>query len=207
MQKIKFSLFISASLSLVILFFFILQHGFECINMHDFAIVPNRWKQFYGIFTTVFVHANFQHFLFNITPFFVLVCMLVYFYMNISIWVFLFIWFFGGVGVFFFGEPGYHIGASGIVFGLIAFLISSGFIRQNRALLTVSLIVTAFYGSSLIGVFPNAQGISWEGHLFGSISGVISALLWRNIGPSKDIHLFFINKKSQEDDEYIKFSS
>jgi len=127
--------------------------------------------------------------------------------MKVFLRVLLFIWLVGGLGVFFFGADGYHVGASGLVFGLIAFLIISGFVRQNRTLLTVSLLVVVFYGGSLYGVLPLSPTVSWEGHLFGAISGLIAAILWRDKGPGKDLHLFYINKKSQEDDEYLHFSN
>ncbi|MCZ2131027.1 MAG: rhomboid family intramembrane serine protease [Bacteroidia bacterium] len=206
-RKVKFSIWVAFMFSFVILLCFLLQHMDGMIDMHTFAIVPGDWHQFYGIFTTILVHNDFQHFIFNIVPLFALMSLLIFFYTNISAWVVLFIVFFGGLGVFFVGAPGYHIGASGLIFGLITFMIFSGFIRQNRALLTVSFMVLVFYGGSLFGVLPLSPEVSWEGHLFGSLAGIIAAFIWRKKGPNKDMHLFHIKRKSQEDDEYARFSS
>lgn len=68
-----------------------------------------------------------------------------------------------------------HIGASSLVFGYIGFLLASGFYQRTPATIILSLLVIFFYGGSLMGVLPGANGISWEGHLGGAIGGVLVA--------------------------------
>ena len=90
------------------------------------------------------------------------------------------------------GDPNStHIGASALVYGLNLFLIASGFIRGNRLLIVISLIMVFLYGSFIWGMIPSLaipQNISWEGHLSGAIIGVLLAIFLRKEGPQKEVH-------------------
>jgi membrane associated rhomboid family serine protease len=78
-----------------------------------------------------------------------------------------------------------HIGASGVIYGLAAFLFLSGIISHNISLLTISLIVAFLYGGLLWGIFPLKPEISWESHLWGALSGLALAVLFRKSAPTK----------------------
>ncbi len=83
---------------------------------------------------------------------------------------------FSGFGVWLFGSPNtIHIGASGVIFGYLGFLLLRGFFERSFASIALSLVVGWLYGGLIWGVFPSQYGISWQGHLFGFIGGVFAA--------------------------------
>jgi membrane associated rhomboid family serine protease len=83
------------------------------------------------------------------------------------------------------GREAIHIGASGVIYGLAAFLFLSGIISHNVRLLTISLIVALIYGGMFWGIFPTKPEISWESHLWGGVSGFGLALLFRKSAPAE----------------------
>jgi membrane associated rhomboid family serine protease len=83
----------------------------------------------------------------------------------------------GGALVWVFGSFGFHIGASGLVFGWFGFLCARGLVDRSPVTLGAALLVGAIYGSLIWGVFPGTPGVSWEAHLFGAIAGVIAAIV------------------------------
>jgi membrane associated rhomboid family serine protease len=206
-KKVWFALFVSTLLvsSICLSYFFHAVMGWYAPS--DLALKPGDYKSIYGIVTIILVHGNLEHLFFNVIPLFVLTFLLVFFYLKISIQAILFIITFGGLGLFMFAESGVHIGASGLVFGLITFLIISGFIRLNRGLIVISLLVVFLYGSTLWGVMPGDPQISWEGHLFGVIAGFLASIIWRKSGPKQNIKKIGFRRKTDEDDEYMAFNS
>jgi membrane associated rhomboid family serine protease len=79
------------------------------------------------------------------------------------------------VGTWLFGSPGVHIGASGVIFGYLGYLLLKGYFERSAFSIALSLGVGVLYGSLLWGVLPTQYGISWEGHLFGFLGGVLAA--------------------------------
>ena len=83
-----------------------------------------------------------------------------------------------GLGVWLFGSANsIHIGASGVIFGYFGFLLSRGYFERSAVGIAFSLLVGTLYGSLIWGVLPIRNGISWEGHLFGFLGGVLAARL------------------------------
>lgn len=99
-----------------------------------------------------------------------------------------------GLWVWFGARIAYHIGASGLVYGLGSFLFFSGIIRRNINLLAISLLVAFLYGGMVWGIFPYKPEISWESHLYGGIAGLILSFYYRKEGPAA-------TKKKWEDDD------
>ena len=123
-----------------------------------------------------FLHGNLQHILSNTVPLFVLLVLLAG--SRAESWeVVAIITFLGGLLLWIFGRPAVHIGASGLISGLTAFLILSGFLEQRIIPLLIALLVGFLYGGSLVmGVLPRiGSQISWDGHLCGAIAGGIVA--------------------------------
>jgi membrane associated rhomboid family serine protease len=85
----------------------------------------------------------------------------------------------GGVLVWLFASPGVHVGASGLVFGWIGFLLARGAVDRSPVTLSAAALVGVLYGAALWGVLPGKPGISWEAHLFGALAGVAAAVLIR----------------------------
>lgn len=139
---------------------------------------PMRWEKFYGIFTMPFIHGDWGHLISNSFPFLILGTALFYFYRKHALPIFLFLFFFSGLGVWLAARPSFHIGASGVVYGLASFLIFSGFIHNNKELTSIAFIVVFIYGSMVWGVLPGREGVSWEGHLSGALAGMFAAGLF-----------------------------
>src|SRR5690606_40637259 len=93
---------------------------------------------------------------------------------------------FAGVCLWLFGRAVWHIGASGVVYAMAAFHFVSGIIRIDVRLLTLSVTVVFLYGGLIWGLLPINPEISWEGHLWGAISGIVLALLYRKYTIRRD---------------------
>jgi len=112
--------------------------------------------------------------------------MLIYFYRRISYRLFFMLYIFAGVCLWLFGRESWHIGASGVVYAMAAFHFVSGIIRNDVRLLTLSVTVVFLYGGLVWGMLPIKPEISWEGHLWGAISGVVLALVYRKYTIRRD---------------------
>ena len=169
------------------------------IYLGRFGITPHTARGLIGIFTLPFLHGNWEHLLSNTIPIIVLGTALYYCYPSLANRVMLITYLGSGLLTWCIGDPSTtHIGASALVYGLNLFLITSGFIRGNRMLIVISLIMVFLYGSFIWGMIPSLaipQNISWEGHLSGAIIGVLLAIFLRKEGPQKEVHHW------DEDDE------
>ena len=95
--------------------------------------------------------------------------------------VFIRCWIITGALVWLFARDSIHIGASGLVYGLAAFLIVYGFLRRDILSIAISLVVISLYGYLIYGIFPTNSGTSFESHLAGAIVGVVSAIQLRKV--------------------------
>ncbi|OYT16230.1 MAG: rhomboid family intramembrane serine protease [Bacteroidetes bacterium 4572_77] len=163
------------------------------ISFSHYGMYPLRVDGLLGIFTMPFLHSGWDHLMSNTAPFLFLASMLFYFYKKIAWKVFLWMWLLAGIWLWFGARGAYHIGASGLVYGLVSFLFFSGIFRRNRRLLILTLIVTFLYGGLIWGFFPEffpQKNISWEGHLFGFISGLLMAVFYRKEGPQEEKYVW-----------------
>ena len=173
------------------LFFVILLWIIELLSVYfDYrllwlGVIPRTISGIPGIFFAPFIHGNYEHLLSNTLPLLVVGSGLIYFYGEIAKSVLLMIWFFTGFWVWLAARQESHIGASGLIYGLVCFLFLSGILRKDTRLLAVSLLVTFLYGSLVWGILPVDQSISWESHLFGSIAGFFCAIYYRKLGPQR----------------------
>jgi membrane associated rhomboid family serine protease len=168
------------------------------------GIYPLKWYGLPGIITTPFVHGDFSHLIANSVPMLVLGSALFYFYRDIAFRILIMIWLFTGFWVWVGAREAWHIGASGIVYGLTAFIFTSGIIRRHTGLLAMSLIVVFLYGSLIWGIFPEffpEERISWESHLFGLIAGTASAVYYRKQGPQRKKYSWEEEEDQDEDDD------
>lgn len=107
--------------------------------------------------------------------------MLFYFYKRIAWQAFSMIYLLTGVAVWGLGRGDVvHVGASGVVYGLVAFVFWSGIFRRNIKSIILALIVLMYYGSMFVGIFPGKEGISWESHLLGALAGIFAAFWYKN---------------------------
>lgn len=161
----------------------------EIIFGADFSqsgIYPLTIKGLPGIILSPLVHNDFQHLFNNTVPLFFLSSLLFYFYSEVALKVLSLIWILTGILVWIFGRDAWHIGASGLVYGLASFLFFSGIIRKHLGLISLSLLVVFLYGSMVWGMVPLLYtNVSWESHMLGAFAGVLLAIIFRNEGPQK----------------------
>jgi membrane associated rhomboid family serine protease len=159
------------------------------IDLSRYGIYPLTEKGLSGIFLSPFIHADFTHLFNNSVPLFFLSIALFYFYSEVALKVFIWTYFLTGLLVWFAGREAWHIGASGIVYGLASFLFFSGIIRRYFRLVALSLLIVFLYGSMVWGLFPGVyKNVSWESHMLGFFSGVLLAVMFRNQGPQKPVY-------------------
>ena len=174
------------------------------VNLGRWGITTHTAHGLIGILTLPFLHGSWEHLLSNTVPILVLGTALYYCYPTLANRVLLITWLTSGLLTWCIGDPNStHIGASALVYGLNLFLIFSGFIRGNRMLIVISLIMVFLYGSFIWGMIPALaipQNISWEGHLSGAIIGVFLAFLLRKEGPQKEVYHWDEDDESENND-------
>jgi len=171
-------------------------------DLNRWGLVPQTAKGLVGILTLPFLHGGWEHLMANSVPVIVLGTALYYFYPTLANRVMLVSYLGSGLLTWCLGAPSTtHVGASALIYSLNLFLIVSGFIRGNRQLIVISLIMVFLYGSFIWGMIPSLarpQNISWEGHLSGAIIGIVLALMLRKEGPQKEVHQW---EEDEEDEE------
>ncbi|RKF04581.1 membrane associated rhomboid family serine protease [Tenacibaculum lutimaris] len=175
-------------------------------NFNKFGVYPRNFSGLKGVFCSPFIHSDTNHLFNNSVPLFVLSACLFYFYKEISVKVLIYGGMITGLLTWLIARESYHIGASGIVYLLFSFVLFSGIIRKNYRLVAVSFITIFLYGSMVWYVLPIKEGMSWEGHLSGLMTGFIFALLYRKRGIVKEKFEFSkteFDKMFDEDGNYI----
>jgi membrane associated rhomboid family serine protease len=164
-----------------------LIESLEDANWFFLGVKPLSLQGLPGIITAPFIHADWGHFGANAGPFLVLGSVLFYVYRDIAFKVFVWIYLLAGVWLWFGARDAWHVGASGLVYGLAAFLFLSGIIRNYVPLIAVSMLVIFLYGGLFWGLFPVEWLVeySWEAHLWGALAGVVVAVVFRKDGPQK----------------------
>lgn len=153
-------------------------------DLYRWGILPRSFAGLVGVITSPFIHGDLEHLFNNSVPLFLLGWALMYFYPRNAGPVVLVAWLVSGVWVWISARGNYHIGASGVVYGLAAFLFFSGVLRKQRTLLALSLLVVFLYGSMVWGIFPIVPRMSWESHLWGGSAGALMAYLYRKVPPA-----------------------
>ncbi len=171
------------------------------LDFSRFGIHPLHTEGLIGIVLSPFIHSGFSHLAANSIPFFVLSVALFYFYRKLAYPIFFLIYFLSGICVWLAGREAWHIGASGIIYGLSAFLLFSGIFRNDVKLLTVSIIVVFLYGGMFWGIFPIEPSISWESHLWGAVSGILLSVYFRNRGPKRTYYEWEYEPDTDDIDE------
>ena len=154
-------------------------------RLNSLGILPHNPIGLRGILFAPFLHGGFYHVAANTVPFIVLGWLVML--RNISDFYFVSFMaaFVGGLGTWLVGSPySVHIGVSGVIFGYFGYLLFRGYFERSFVAIAISLVIAVTYGSLIWGVLPTRSYISWEGHLFGFIGGIIAAKL---LSPSKSV--------------------
>jgi membrane associated rhomboid family serine protease len=160
------------------------------VSIIDFALLNGQFSYWYGlhtrqlagvpgIFMAPFLHRGWPHLLSNSFPFLTLSGLLVFFYPRLWPRVLGTLWIGTGALVWMLGRSVTHIGASGVVYALAAFLAFSGIFRRDFRAVVVSLVVLFYYGGMVVGILPGQEGVSWESHLLGLVMGAFGGWLFR----------------------------
>ncbi|WP_321279008.1 rhomboid family intramembrane serine protease [Marinifilum fragile] len=194
--KLKHSLIFPLAFLILIWAIKIFEWGLG-LNFTHLGVFPLHVKGLLGIVTSPLIHGDFRHLMANSVPFLVLSWGIFYFYRPLSYQIFILCYLTTNILVWIGAREAYHIGASGLVYSFASFLFFSGIFRNYYRLIAISFVVVFLYGGLFWGVFPILNDVSWEGHLFGAISGLTYALAYRNKGPQKPRNII------PEDDESI----
>ncbi len=149
---------------------------FYRIDLGFLGIKPRTVEGLIGIFTAPMIHGDLLHLFSNTFPLLFLGSVLYFFYERIGGIVFFRCYFITNILVWLLSpRPSWHIGASGLIYGLAAFLIFYGLLRQDFLSLLISILIFIVYGGIFYGVIPNDPRVSWEAHLAGALVGVVTA--------------------------------
>ena len=143
----------------------------------SFGILPRSINSLSGILFAPFLHGGIVHLFSNLMPLFVFTLLLLSHGRRRFIYVFSATALFGGLLVWFFGRSAYHIGMSGVIYGLFGYLVVAGVISREFKLFMISCLVAFAYGGLLYGVLPTIPQVSFESHLFGLLVGIVMAFI------------------------------
>ena len=149
-------------------------------SLSAYGIVPRTASGLVGIPLSPLLHGSYLHVQSNAVGLLALGTLAVIRSGDRFPWVALTIVLAGGLGLWVFGRPETHIGASGLVFGLFGYLVVKGLLDRSILSVLVALVVAAVFGSAIFsGALPNNVNVSWEGHLCGLAGGVLAGVIVR----------------------------
>jgi membrane associated rhomboid family serine protease len=178
----NFRLAVKISLSFVALIWLIhfLNWALD-VGPGDFGVRPRQIAGLAGILLAPLMHGDFGHLLSNSLPLLILGTTMLYLYPHSSLRVLPAVYFGPGIAVWLFARGSSHIGASGLVYGLVAYVFVAGIIRRDKRAIAASLLVCFLYGALIWGVLPIAPRMSWETHLAAAIIGLALGIALRDL--------------------------
>jgi membrane associated rhomboid family serine protease len=151
------------------------------------GIEPRQVDGLTGLVAAPFLHDGFAHLIGNTIPFLVLGALIALAGLGRVLAVTAIVAVVGGFGTWLFGPAGtVHVGASGVVFGYAAYLVARGVFTRRAVEIGVGLVVLVIWGTTLLRGLVPADGISWQGHLFGALAGVVAARMLQRRRPAAD---------------------
>lgn len=150
------------------------------LPLEKLGLLPRSLSGLVGIVTMPFLHGNFPHLLSNTVPLIILLGLMVI--SRPRPWsTMILLTLISGAALWLLGRSALHIGASGLIYALMGFLIAAGMLERRLISALIAIFVGVTYGTALIGgILPGTPGVSWEGHLFGLLAG--AALAWTRFG-------------------------
>lgn len=188
-------------LTLWVVFWFEVRFGF---NFSEYGVYPQTLKGLRGVLFSPFVHGDIEHLYHNSIPLLVLSTALFYFYRPVAWKVIVFGILFSGFFTWCIGRPSYHIGASGLIYVLVSFTFFKGVFAKYYRLIALSLLVVFLYGSMIWYTMPIKEGISWEGHLSGLVTGLLFALFFRKQIAQPKKYVWEQDNFNEDDDPFLQ---
>ena len=169
------------------------------LDLGHYGVFPRNLEGLLGIFWGPLIHGSASHAFANTAPLIVLGTVLQYGYPKAALILLPLLYLGSGLGVWLFARPSYHIGASGLTFGMMFFVFTIGVLRWDKPAIALSLVVFFLYGSMIWGIFPQGPGISFESHFFGAAIGVTMAFFLRSLDPPPPVKRY--SWEDEEDEE------
>jgi membrane associated rhomboid family serine protease len=144
------------------------------------GIIPRHFFGLVGILFAPLLHANFNHLFLNSIPLVVLSNFILINGLPFFIWVTIFITILSGFLLWCFGKPGIHVGCSSLITGYWGLLVSNILQQGTVTAVILGLLSLYYFAGIFLGIFPGKKGISWEGHLFGLVAGLVTSYLVNN---------------------------
>ncbi len=145
------------------------------------GIFPRELDGLVGIIVSPFLHSDPEHLMSNSLPMIMLLVIMMMFYKRIAIPSFIIITLLTGFMVWLFARTRYHVGASGVVYGLVALVAWTGIFRRNLKSIVLAFVILILYSGYFHCIVPDKEGVSWESHLFGGLMGIFTAFLFKNV--------------------------
>lgn len=150
------------------------------INFWTLGILPLHIVGLKGILFSPLIHGSWGHLLANSLPLYLLTAMILFFYRRIAMPSFITIYLLSGLFTWLLPfQNAWHVGASGLIYGLWGFVISNGILRRNLKSIALALLVLFYFGGMFFGILPGEIGISWQGHLAGLIAGIFTSFWFK----------------------------
>ena len=150
------------------------------LELERFGVRPRQWIGLPGILIAPLLHAGFGHLIANTLSLVVLGTTMLHLYPTAAFRVLPAVYLGPGIAVWLFARDGNHVGASGLVYGLVSYVFVAGLIRRDRRAVAASLLVAFMYGTAVWGVLPLQEGVSWETHLAATLIGALMAIALRH---------------------------
>ena len=167
------------------------------------GVLPRTNDGLIGILTGPLIHGSWQHLMGNSLPLLLLGSAVIYGYPRSRWWSLALIWALSGLGVWLMARQNLHFGASGLTHGMFFFLLVGGLMRRDLQSMALLMIAFFMYSGMLFTIFPTEPGISFEYHLFGALSGVACAVLFRNSDRKPAVKKYAWQVQTDEDDPVI----
>ncbi len=160
------------------------------------GVFPRYIEGLPGILTSPLIHGSWEHLFYNSISFLMLSAVVFTFYPRIALRSMAWLYVLSGLGVWIFAHPNsYHIGLSGVVYGMVSLVFWTGLFRRNVKSIVLALIILVLYAGFFEGIIPGKEGISWESHLLGGIAGIVLAWVYRHDIEEDEV-------RPPEDEEY-----
>ncbi|MEM7468051.1 MAG: rhomboid family intramembrane serine protease [Pseudomonadota bacterium] len=177
---------------------------FAPIDLNRFGILPREIEHLAAILVAPLIHGSLSHIMTNTPALLVLGTSLLFGYPKAARLVIPAIWLLSGLGVWLFARSAFHFGASGLTFGMMFFVFTSGALRWDPRAIALACLVFFLYGGMVWGIFPGEPGVSFEYHFFGAAVGVVCAFLFKNLDPpqARKKYSWEIEDDLDDDDPY-----
>jgi len=181
-RRLRRAFLISAALA-ALLWAIILVEAVSGFDLSIYALYPREPLGLRGVLLAPLLHGGFAHLIANTPPILALGTALLYGYPKAARIVVPVVWLGSGLAVWIFARPAFHLGASGLTFGVMFFVFTIGSLRWDRRAIALSLSVFLLYGGMVWGILPGDPGISFEYHLAGAALGVVLAFALKDLDP------------------------